>query len=350
MQWYAWPLHAIGGGAPTRTLRAPGDLFRQKRLGATPRPGWVASLTEGGGGRVAMGPSPPPTPTAPAASPDVYAPEVLADRGYDGFTADIWSVGVILYVLLAGFLPFDEPSMSALFRKIIKAEFAYPSWFSPSSKGASPPAPPPAPRRRPTPRAAAAAARRRRRRARDRAAARPPVRPSDLLGKILVPAPEKRLAIAEIKSHEWFVEGGFTEEEEDPGMVNVDNDLDDDIFEEAEETEVKTNAVDGAQLNPQSMNAFELITLCGGLDLTPMFEKDSHAVKKFTRFYSHQAAPLILNSIGEILTEMDVNHKLYKNTFKVKINATTDKGQLTCTAQVFMQCFCCVEEKGTKSY
>ena len=27
-------------------------------------------------------------------------------------------------------LPFDEPSMSALFRKIIKAEFSYPSWFS----------------------------------------------------------------------------------------------------------------------------------------------------------------------------------------------------------------------------
>ena len=31
----------------------------------------------------------------------------------------------------AGFLPFDEPHMSALFRKIQKAEFTYPSWFTP---------------------------------------------------------------------------------------------------------------------------------------------------------------------------------------------------------------------------
>ena len=56
--------------------------------------------------------------------------QVLADKGYDGRTADVWSIGVILYVLLAGFLPFDEPTMTALFRKIQSADFAYPSWFT----------------------------------------------------------------------------------------------------------------------------------------------------------------------------------------------------------------------------
>lgn len=67
-------------------------------------------------------------------TPNYVAPEVLSDRGYEGTRADVWSCGVILYVFLAGYLPFEEATTELLFKKIQKAQFKYPAWFSPGAK------------------------------------------------------------------------------------------------------------------------------------------------------------------------------------------------------------------------
>ena len=63
-------------------------------------------------------------------TPNYAAPEVLAKKQYSGAAADIWSLGVVLYVVLAGCLPFDEDELVQVFHKISLAEYDTPPWLS----------------------------------------------------------------------------------------------------------------------------------------------------------------------------------------------------------------------------
>lgn len=64
-------------------------------------------------------------------TPAYVAPEVLAKKGYDGAKIDVWSCGVILFVLNAGYLPFNDHNLMVMYRKIYKGEFRIPKWTSP---------------------------------------------------------------------------------------------------------------------------------------------------------------------------------------------------------------------------
>ncbi|CAK7239065.1 MAG: Protein kinase [Sporothrix thermara] len=66
-------------------------------------------------------------------SPNYAAPEVINGKLYAGPEVDVWSCGVILYVLLVGRLPFDDDHIPSLFAKIAKGAYILPSWMSPGA-------------------------------------------------------------------------------------------------------------------------------------------------------------------------------------------------------------------------
>ncbi|KAL1606654.1 serine/threonine-protein kinase gin4 [Paraconiothyrium brasiliense] len=105
--------------------------------------------------------------TTPCGSPHYAAPEVIKSQSYDGGKADVWSCGVILYVLLTGTPPFnydghdaEHENLKPLFRAITRADYVMPEGLSREAK--------------------------------------------DLIRAILVPDPKRRISIAKIWDHPFM--------------------------------------------------------------------------------------------------------------------------------------------------
>ncbi|CAL5409270.1 unnamed protein product [Camellia sinensis] len=230
-------------------------------------------------------------------TPNYVAPEVINNKGYDGAKADLWSCSVILFVLMAGYLPFEESNLMALYKKIFKAEFTCPPWFSSSAK--------------------------------------------KLVKRILDPNPMTRITIAEVIENEWFKKGYKPSvfENEDVSLNDVDA-----IFNESGDTQnLVVERREERPANPVSMNAFELISKSQGLNLSSLFEKqmmadicsdDQGLVKRETRFTSKCPANEIISKIEEAAAPLGFDVK--KNNYKLKLQGekTGRKGHLSVATEV----------------
>lgn len=85
---------------------------------------------------------------------------MIAGERYYGDKVDIWSSGVILYAMVCGFLPFEDPDTAKLYRKILSGEFTIPKFVSSDGK--------------------------------------------DLIKSILNTEPDERFTASDIRDHKWF--------------------------------------------------------------------------------------------------------------------------------------------------
>lgn len=219
-------------------------------------------------------------------TPAYVAPEVLRKKGYDGAKADIWSCGVVLYVLLAGCLPFQDENLMNMYRKIFRADFEFPPWFSPESRR--------------------------------------------LISKLLVVDPDRRISIPAIMRTTWLRKNftpplAFKIDEPICSQSNNNNDEEEEDGDWENQTE---------PISPKFFNAFEFISsMSSGFDLSSLFESKRKVQSVFT---SKSSATEVMEKIETVTKEMNMKVKRTKD-FKVKMEGKTEgrKGRLSMTAEVF---------------
>lgn len=67
-------------------------------------------------------------------SPCYAAPEMIAGKRYHGLGSDIWSCGIILFAMTAGYLPFEDPNTNKLYKKILACDYSMPTFLGPDTR------------------------------------------------------------------------------------------------------------------------------------------------------------------------------------------------------------------------
>ncbi|CAL9207118.1 unnamed protein product [Musa hybrid cultivar] len=213
-------------------------------------------------------------------SPNYIAPEVLCNRGYDGARSDIWSCGVILYVILTGCLPFDDRNFAVLCQKICRGDTKIPRWLSPGAQ--------------------------------------------NMLRRILDPNPVTRINVAGIRADDWF-------KKDYSPAVPFDYDDNDDSSLYGSLLIKEHNVLDGNGTSP--VNAFQLIGMSASLDLSGFFENEDVSERKI-RFTSTHSPKDLSDKIVDIVTEMGLEAQKGHGKLKVGTKSKDSKSSLSAAAEI----------------
>ncbi|XBH55155.1 CBL-interacting protein kinase 6 [Aegilops tauschii subsp. strangulata] len=210
-------------------------------------------------------------------TPGYAAPEVLRDKGYDGAKADLWSCGVILYVLLAGSLPFPDDNVVTMYKKAQRGDYRCPPWFSTDARR--------------------------------------------LIPKLLDPDPATRITVAQLVETSWFKKTSIAKplSLEPPACVKDAADKDE----------------------PEALNAFHLISLSEGFDLSPLFEGHPASRRREggMRFATREPARGVVSRLEEVAARGGGRMRVTKSSpGGVRLEGAERggrKGRLAVAAEIF---------------
>ncbi|KAK2952154.1 putative CBL-interacting protein kinase 32 [Blattamonas nauphoetae] len=233
-------------------------------------------------------------------TPHYTAPEIHIGAQYDGKQADIWSCGIILFVMLAGHLPFDCESRTELYQRIKTTSFKFPDNFPPGAR--------------------------------------------DLIEHILVADPTLRYTLQQVKEHPWFSKDYVSVDVFPPLLTVTQNEMDH-VFLSLNDREVTSEKVQDSpphsevsvgdkhsvSLSPPTLNVFELISASGVLDVSPLVSSNVSVihVRTNTLFTTTYDITALISRIQAELTAMHCPFKqLSPFVFRVAFQVAAGQDQV----------------------
>lgn len=203
--------------------------------------------------------------TTTCGTPNYVAPEVLKEKGYDGYLADIWSCGVILYVMLAGQPPFQDDSLKGLFEKIEGGAYSFPPHFSPEAK--------------------------------------------KFISKLLVVNPRKRATMKDVLADPWFKVGYKKHVNQKIDISNLQLDT---TIKEAKESDEVTDSSKSSP-SPNTINAFDLFgDMMQGV-VSPLVS-GKVKIRRETRFAAEGSLEVVKTKIQTTLQKLKANPQQKKGS------------------------------------